>query len=92
MRWSSIFRTLLGGAKNISIVNIPMNALVGANALIVVTEWKAFRSPDFDVILQKLTRPIIFMDIICMSQKQCNGWVLNTTALGDIIGIDCIEF
>jgi UDPglucose 6-dehydrogenase len=27
---------------------------------VIVTEWKAFRSPDFDQVMQKLTRPIIF--------------------------------
>ena len=48
------------GLKNVSMVDNPMNALDGADALIIVTEWKAFRSPDFDVVLQKLTRPIIF--------------------------------
>jgi UDPglucose 6-dehydrogenase len=48
------------GLKNVSMVDNPMNALEGADALIIVTEWKAFRSPDFDVVLQKLTRPIIF--------------------------------
>jgi UDPglucose 6-dehydrogenase len=25
-----------------------------------VTEWKAFRSPDFDAVKQKLVHPIIF--------------------------------
>jgi UDPglucose 6-dehydrogenase len=48
------------GLKNVSMVDNPMNALDGADALIIVTEWKAFRSPDFDVVLQKLTRPIVF--------------------------------
>ena len=27
-----------------------MAALAGADALVVVTEWKEFRSPDFDAI------------------------------------------
>jgi UDPglucose 6-dehydrogenase len=27
---------------------------------VIVTEWKAFRSPDFDVVMQKLVRPVIF--------------------------------
>ena len=34
--------------------------LVGAEALIIVTEWKEFRSPDFDAIKAKLKQPIIF--------------------------------
>jgi UDPglucose 6-dehydrogenase len=54
------FQSNLQGLKNVSMVDNPMNALDGADALIIATEWKAFRSPDFDVVLQKLTRPIIF--------------------------------
>jgi UDPglucose 6-dehydrogenase len=35
-------------------------ALEKADALIVVTEWKEFRSPDFDSIKNKLKSPVIF--------------------------------
>ena len=35
-------------------------ALDKADALIVVTEWKEFRSPDFDSIKNKLKSPVIF--------------------------------
>jgi UDPglucose 6-dehydrogenase len=38
----------------------PMDALPDAEALVIVTEWKAFRSPDFDQIRAKLKNPIIF--------------------------------
>ena len=38
----------------------PMNALEDADALIIVTEWKAFKSPDFDVVKSKLKNAIIF--------------------------------
>ena len=46
--------------NHVTMVDNPMNALDGADALLIVTEWKAFRSPDFDAVLQKLVRPIIF--------------------------------
>jgi UDPglucose 6-dehydrogenase len=36
------------------------DATKGADALVVVTEWQEFRSPDFDLIKQKLMEPIIF--------------------------------
>ena len=48
------------GLKQVSMVDKPMNALEGADALVIVTEWKAFRSPDFEELMRKLTRPIIF--------------------------------
>jgi len=31
-----------------------------AEALILLTEWKEFRSPDFDEIKKQLKKPIIF--------------------------------
>lgn len=38
----------------------PYDAIGGADALVVVTEWNEFRSPDFDVMLARLRQPIIF--------------------------------
>ncbi|MBS0350111.1 MAG: UDP-glucose/GDP-mannose dehydrogenase family protein [Proteobacteria bacterium] len=36
------------------------DALIGADALIICTEWPAFRAPDFDLIINALKQPIIF--------------------------------
>lgn len=38
----------------------PMDALRDAEALAIVTEWKTFRSPDFDQVKLQLKAPIIF--------------------------------
>jgi UDPglucose 6-dehydrogenase len=46
--------------KNLKTVAKPNETLDGADALVIVTEWKAFRSPDFDLLKQKLKNPIIF--------------------------------
>jgi UDPglucose 6-dehydrogenase len=35
-------------------------AAEGADALVIMTEWKAFRSPDFDALARKLKSPVIF--------------------------------
>jgi UDPglucose 6-dehydrogenase len=35
-------------------------ALVGADALVVCTDWQEFRTPDFDAIAKALRRPVIF--------------------------------
>ncbi len=35
-------------------------ALIGADALLVLTEWREFRSPDFDEIRAALRQPVIF--------------------------------
>ena len=34
--------------------------LDGADALVVFTDWPEFRTPDFDLIEQKLAQPVIF--------------------------------
>ncbi len=36
------------------------DALTNADALVIVTEWKEFRSPDFATIMAKLKNPVIF--------------------------------
>ncbi|MEO8537345.1 MAG: UDP-glucose/GDP-mannose dehydrogenase family protein [Betaproteobacteria bacterium] len=50
----------LGPAPGVSYAANPMAACEGADALIVVTEWKEFRSPDFDVLKRLLRHPVIF--------------------------------
>jgi len=35
-------------------------ALNGADALVVVTEWNEFRCPDFEIMRERLRQPLIF--------------------------------
>jgi len=37
-----------------------MAAADGADALVIVTEWKAFKSPDFAQLKQLLKSPLVF--------------------------------
>ena len=46
--------------KNINYVNNKYEALVDMDALLLVTEWKEFLSPDFSRIKKLLKRPLIF--------------------------------
>ncbi|MEA3393338.1 MAG: UDP-glucose/GDP-mannose dehydrogenase family protein [Pseudomonadota bacterium] len=39
---------------------LPMQALQNADALVIATEWKAYRSPDFQAIRAALRSPVIF--------------------------------
>jgi UDPglucose 6-dehydrogenase len=53
-------KRVLGDNPRIFYATTPMEALDGADALAIVTEWKEFRSPDFDAIKARLKRPVIF--------------------------------
>jgi UDPglucose 6-dehydrogenase len=44
----------------LSLVDDQMEAARGADALVVLTEWKAFKSPDFDGLTRVLKHPIVF--------------------------------
>jgi len=50
----------LKGIENVSYVNSKYEALYNADAMVLLTEWKEFRSPDFDEINNLLKAPIIF--------------------------------
>lgn len=51
---------LLAGREGVSFVARAEVALPGADALLVVTEWKEFRTPDFDAIKAQLKNPLVF--------------------------------
>jgi UDPglucose 6-dehydrogenase len=46
--------------KSVSFAEKAMDAVQGADALVIMTEWKAFRSPDFDAVKAALKSPVIF--------------------------------
>ena len=51
---------LYGERDDLVLCAQPYEALQGADALAIVTEWKAFRSPDFQRIRSLLAEPAIF--------------------------------
>ncbi|OJZ14323.1 MAG: UDP-glucose 6-dehydrogenase [Thiobacillus sp. 63-78] len=53
-------RRIYGERADLLLVDSPMDALKGADALLIVTEWKVFRSPDFDTMKLLLKTPLIF--------------------------------
>jgi UDPglucose 6-dehydrogenase len=44
----------------IQFVDAPMPATEGADALVILTEWKAFKSPNFTALKAALKTPLIF--------------------------------
>jgi len=53
-------RRVFGDDKRIGYADNPMQAVEGAAALVIVTEWKEFRSPDFGRLKEMLVTPAIF--------------------------------
>lgn len=53
-------RRIFGNEPRLTYGDDPLSSLDGADALVIVTEWKVFRSPDFDTVKAKLKQPLIF--------------------------------
>lgn len=51
---------IYGDRENLLYAENPKDALSNADALIIVTEWKEFKSPDFNQIKAHLKNPVIF--------------------------------
>ncbi|MBA3565086.1 MAG: UDP-glucose/GDP-mannose dehydrogenase family protein, partial [Gammaproteobacteria bacterium] len=53
-------RRIYGERKDLELCEHPEDVLKGAHALVIVTEWREFRSPDFAKIKELLLEPVIF--------------------------------
>lgn len=53
-------KRIFGDDVRLMYADSPINALNNTDALIIVTEWKEFRAPDFQKIKAKLKNPVIF--------------------------------
>jgi UDPglucose 6-dehydrogenase len=53
-------RRSMQGWPGIEFVASAREAVEGADALVIVTEWKEFRSPDFDHLRRSLRQPVVF--------------------------------
>ncbi len=51
---------LLSQVAGVSFCERAEHALADSDALIVITEWKEFRTPDFDRIKDELNQPVVF--------------------------------
>ena len=50
----------LKGVQNITYVTSKYDVLKDSDALVLLTEWKEFRSPDFEEMRTQLKTPVIF--------------------------------
>lgn len=51
---------IYGTRQDLVLCESKEQALIGADALVIVTEWRAFKAPDFDAIEGALKRPVVF--------------------------------
>jgi UDPglucose 6-dehydrogenase len=51
---------IYGTRSDLVLMGTKQAALAGADALAIVTEWQAFRAPDFELIKHQLKQPVIF--------------------------------
>lgn len=58
------------------------DALDGADALLIVTEWKKFRTPDFEEIKKRLKRPLIFDGRLLYEPKKMKEMGFNYRSIG----------
>jgi len=68
--------------SRLSYATNPMHALENADALVIVTEWKEFRSPDFEAIKAALKTPTIFDGRNLYDPKLVRGIGLDYQAIG----------
>jgi UDPglucose 6-dehydrogenase len=53
-------RRIFDGAGYVSFAHSPLEACDGADALIIVTEWKEFRGQDLESLRARLKHPLLF--------------------------------
>lgn len=51
---------IYGTRSDLTLMGTKESALNGADALVVCTEWNAFKAPDFDLVKDSLTNAVIF--------------------------------
>ena len=57
-------------------------ALAGADALVIITEWKEFRSPDFDALRAALKQPLVFDGRNLFDPELLTGFGIEYHAIG----------
>jgi UDPglucose 6-dehydrogenase len=75
-------RRLYGERTDLELVNNRMDAVNGADALVIVTEWSEFRSPDFGAVKKQLRSPVIFDGRNLFDPAQVNAAGLTYVSIG----------
>jgi UDPglucose 6-dehydrogenase len=75
-------KRIFGDEPRLSYASHAMDALANADALVIVTEWREFRSLDFAVIKNTLKQPVIFDGRNLYDPKVVRGHGIEYYAIG----------
>jgi UDPglucose 6-dehydrogenase len=75
-------KRVFGEAPSLSYAESPLAACDGADALVVVTEWQEFRSPDFEDLKRRLRTPLIFDGRNLYSPAEVRGAGIEYVGIG----------
>jgi UDPglucose 6-dehydrogenase len=83
-------KRLYGDRPDLTLCAHAAETLDGADALAIVTEWQEFRSPDFDLLKEKLAAPVIFdgrnlYDPVLMARR---GFTYYAIGRGASVAVD----
>jgi len=73
---------LFGERPGLEYADAPMAALEGADVLMIVTEWKEFRSPDFEVLRARLRLGLILDGRNMYEPEMVRSFGLDYDAIG----------
>lgn len=81
-------KRIFGSRDDLTLAKDMYSALKGSDALVVVTEWKAFRSPDFEEIKALLKNPVILdgRNIYTRETMQENGFTYHSIGRPTVAG------
>jgi UDPglucose 6-dehydrogenase len=75
-------RRVFGTMPRLGYAASPMDAVTGADAVVVVTEWQEFRSPDFSELKRTLRQPLLFDGRNLFDPKQVRAAGLEYFGIG----------
>jgi len=75
-------RRIYGERPDLSLTEDAMSALDGADALVIVTEWAQFRSPNFAQIRDRLRHPLLFDGRNILNGQQAREAGLTYISIG----------
>jgi UDPglucose 6-dehydrogenase len=73
---------LYAGQPAVELAKNAYDAARGADALVIVTEWQEFRSPDFERLRESLKKPVIFDGRNLYDPAMVSGFGLTYYAIG----------